>query len=190
MFPFKNDISGLKFDDQLPLISENELKSIEEEIYNQLKRTELPINDDFKREAEEPSSEIEDPNLRKINTLIDTLINNDDSEDNNQKSPQNPQQPQEKSIPNITELKSSLSEIKQKLNATKSSFIDSKTEFEQLLKNLFEYNKSESERKERFYSRLFESLEKNDIGSVGNDIGSDSGIVIDNLDRYLNLISR
>lgn len=160
------------------------MKSIEEEIYNQLKRTELPINDDFKREAEEPP-EIEDPNLRKINTLIDTLINNDDSEDNNQKSPQKPQQLQEKSIPNISELKSSLSEIKQKLNATKSSFIDSKTEFEQLLKNLFEYNKSESERKERFYSRLFESIEKNDVGSVGNDIGSDSGIVIDNLDRYL-----
>lgn len=169
------------------------MKSIEEEIYNQLKRTELPINDDFKR-TEEPS-EIEDPNLRKINTLIDTLINNDDddddSEDNNRKSPQKHQEkPQEKSIPNITELKSSLSEIKQKLNATKSNFIDSKTEFEQLLKNLNEYNKSESERKERFYSRLFESLEKNDVGSVGNDIGSDSGIVIDNLDRYLNLISR
>lgn len=187
----KTDTANLKFDDHLPQIDEDELRSIEDELERHLKTVEIHNNSPLKSDAsstEETSEKyeyndlmrnkfsLEDSDISILNRLVEVL-------GNKQYLDKQPVQAkvEEKQVGdlnsetrvnnNINEsvvqlLKTNLEEIRNELTVTKTNFIKSKSEVENVISRLVEYNKAEVERRATFYDSLIESLDLNNADSA------------------------
>lgn len=83
-------------------------------------------------------------------------------------------------------FKSSLYELKLKLNETKSNFNKSKLELNIMINKLIEFNKIQYEQKANFYSKIIENLENNSSSKLDDETDQVDKEFFDKINSHLN----